>query len=157
MSEFNENRESPMDNNGIVPPGGNPAAPAQKPLTAWPPLRIGMVVAAALLILAVFLPYASASVFGASFSVSLIEGGDGIFFIAIAVVGIVFTLLNKQLVEMICGIAACLLSLFELISWKTQLGDLSDMVSKGFGFYLMFIASIAMLVIGILRFMQSKK
>ena len=157
MSELNESRENPMDDNNIARAGGDPAAPARKKPAGWTLLRIGMAVAAALLIVAVFLPYASASVLGTSFSASLIDGSDGIFFIAIAIVSIIFTLLNKGLIEMICGVAACVLSLFELVSWNAQVGELSDIISKGSGFYLMLIASIAMLVIGILRLIQSRK
>lgn len=157
MSKICGNCGNTLNDNDVVCANCGAAAPVQKKAAGWTPLRICMVVAAALLILAVFLPFASTSVFGTTFSVSLIEGSDGVFFIVIAAVAIVFTLLNKCLVEMICGIAACVLSIFELISWNTQVGELSGVISKGFGFFLMFIASIAMLVVGILRFMQSKK
>lgn len=106
-------------------------------------------VSSAIMIIMTFLPYASVEFMGMSESVSLTsEGGDGIFFIIIALLGIVFGLLSNKKALIVVGGIACALMLFEVISFADfadEMGAYSDFLSKGIGFWLMILSSVGLL------------
>ena len=54
------------------------------------------VASSVLMILGVFLPFATASVLGVTSSQTLIDGGDGWFFLGIAIIAIILGLLGKK-------------------------------------------------------------
>lgn len=107
-------------------------------------------VSGAVMFIMVFLPYVTVQVWGMSESQSLIKGGDGFFFIVIAVAGIITGLMGKEKPMIIVGGIACALALFEIFSFSDAIKDiaawgLEDMVKRGIGFYLMILSAIGLL------------
>lgn len=104
------------------------------------------IVAGVLAILCTFLPYVKASFLGLSESESLIGGGDGVFFIILGILAIVFSVLNKEKIFIGVAVATCLLTIFEIVDFNNQVDEniLGDIIEKGFGYYLMIIAAIVM-------------
>lgn len=121
------------------------------------------IIAGAVIAISVFLPCAKISVWGMSISVKFMDGSDGYIFLALAIAGIVLSVLGKDLIVLILGAASTLISIYEIVNFNNLLGnldsdffDLSDLVSKGIGFYLLIIGSIALLVAGILPLLNKK-
>ena len=120
-------------------------------------LKIGILAASALMILSTVLP--CYKVMGYSISLLLTDGsgmGDGVFFVAIAALCIVFLFMKKVLFELVAGTAGLLLALYEL-SQSGQLAAYGSLVSKGIGFYLMVLSGIALCALCALHFLQDKK
>ena len=122
---------------------------------------IGIVASIAVL-LAVFLPFASIDIFGTKESVSLIDGSDGILFIIIAVAGAVFSVLNLNIVVIIAGAISTVFFFIENANLSgsdadelTQLA--ASMIQKEFGYYLLIIGSIGLIVAGLVGFVLKKK
>ncbi len=107
-------------------------------------INIFALVASGVLAVAMFLPYVS--FWGAS--ASLIDG-DGIFFLIAAALGVVGALVKKNIPVIIAGLAACVLSCIEIVSfWHHEFGDV---YTKGIGYYLMIIGSVFLLVSGFIK------
>ena len=107
-------------------------------------------VSCAVMIIMVFLPYVTVSLWGMSESQSLIKGGDGIFFIIVAIAGVITGLMGKEKPMIIVGAIACVLALFEIINFSNSMKDIAaygmdDLVKKGIGFWLMILSSIGLL------------
>lgn len=166
MARFCKNCGTPLNDGATVcgkcgapvgaAPGGSPVHPAPSAIGS-DKLKLGVLIASAVVILSTFLPYATVSLFGFSESVSLLEGGDGWFFIAASAVAIVGVLINKPILPLVGGVITALISLFEIVDMKTQLGDYSSMVDMSMGFYLSLVGSIALAVLGVLVFLNAKK
>ena len=120
-------------------------------------LKLGILVASVLMIIATVLP--CYKVLGISISLLFTDGsgmGDGIFFVAIAALCIAFLFTKKVLFELIASVAGLLLAFYQ-ISQSGQLNAYGSLVAKGSGFYLMIISSIVLCVFCVLHFLQDKK
>lgn len=104
-----------------------------------------VLIGAAAMILACFLPYASVSVFDYKESVSLFDGSDGWFFMGVAVLVAVFTLIKKWGPQLVFSVIGAALMLYEISDTSDELEVLGDLVSHGFGYYLLILSAIAML------------
>ncbi len=108
---------------------------------------------AVLMLISLFLPYLTVKVLGISSSVSFMSSGAFHWLLAfIIILGSAFLAVTKQGLPMIiAGGVAVLFSILEGV------GNHTALASFGVGFYFMLIASIAILVGGILQFLADKK
>ena len=107
------------------------------------------IVSSVIMFIMTFLPYATLEFMGMSESITLTtDGGDGIFFIIIALLGLFLGLLGNKKGLIVVGIIACALTLFEVIDFANiadEMGAYSDMLSRGIGFWLMILSSAGLL------------
>lgn len=110
------------------------------------------------MILGVFLPFATASVLGVTSSQTLIDGGDGWFFLGIAIIAIILGLLGKNTGVLAMGIIAVLLIIFEIndLSKIAQKNEFGYLLERGSGFYLMLLSTIGLTIAGIYGKMTSR-
>lgn len=135
-------------------------------------IRIGIIIASVLLALSTVLPYVkvkeSLSWVTGTESISLlyVDGqlGDGIFFLLLAILIIVFSCLKKKIPVLICSVLTVFLYIFEIMQFKKQyddvLGfkiDIWDYMTKGAGYHLLGISAILLLVLSIVYFVTYKK
>ena len=113
------------------------------------------VASSVLMILGVFLPFATASVFGVTSSQTLIDGGDGWFFLGLA---IILGLLGKNTGVLAMGIIAVLLIIFEIndLSKIAQENEFGYLLERGSGFYLTLLSTIGLTIAGIYGKMTSR-
>ena len=123
-------------------------------------MNIYGIIASALILLSVFLPFVSVDFFGTKMSVSLLDGSDGILFIIIAIVGAVVSVLGKNIIVIITGAVS---TLFFFIENANLSGDddyyselASSMLQKGPGYFFLLIGSLGLLIAGIVVFVQKK-
>ena len=116
------------------------------------------VASSVLMILGVFLPFATASVLGVTSSQTLIDGGDGWFFLGIAIIAIILGLLGKNTGVLAMGIIAVLLIIFEIndLSKIAQENEFGYLLERGSGFYLMLLSTIGLTIAGIYGKMTSR-
>lgn len=117
-------------------------------------LKIGVLVAGVLMIVSTLLPYVS--VFGFSISLLLADGStvaDGIFFVILAALCIVFALMDKAIPMLAASAAAVILWIYEM----SQMSQFGALVSKGAGYYLLAVSAIALLVLSILCLLTGRK
>ena len=116
------------------------------------------VASSVLMILGVFLPFATASVFGVTSSQTLIDGGDGWFFLGIAIIAIILGLLGKNTGVLAMGIIAVLLIIFEIndLSKIAQENEFGYLLERGSGFYLTLLSTIGLTIAGIYGKMTSR-
>lgn len=134
-------------------------------------LRAGIAAASLLMALSTFLPYLKMNSEMARYSgirsINLVhpagQFGDGVIFIILAVLALVFLYLKKNLPVLVCGIVPFLMYCYELVQIKRQdaqlLGssiNMYDYMSKGSGFYLLSLSVIALLALSVLFFMQGR-
>lgn len=116
--------------------------------------KIGILVASVIMILSTFLPFVS--VLGYQLSLLFADGSqmaDGIILVVLAALCIVFTLINKRILVLVCSALAFVMSIYEM----TQLDQFGSLVSKGIGYWLLLLSAIALLVLAILNFVPSRK
>ena len=117
--------------------------------------NLGAVVFSIIMFIMIFFPFgiASCDVLELSIAESLSAGKDGIYFIIIAICGVIAGLLdNKKGIIAIGGIA-CAVTLFEVINFvdvanefKNTYGAYYDInLKRGIGFWLMIIASVGLI------------
>lgn len=140
-------------------------------------LKTGIVIASLLMALATALPY---MVFSKEFShlvgarsFSMLNAGkvagnggmgDGIIFIILAVMMLVFLYLKKNTPVLVCGIIPFLMYCYEVAQIKKQneylFGrqniDMYDYMSKGAGFYLLTVSVAALLMLSVLFFLKNR-
>lgn len=131
--------------------------PAGMSVNVKSPLTLGMLIAGAVVILSTFLPYVSVSLFGYTQSQSLLNGGDGVFFIVLAAAAMVLAVLNKPTIAMVCSVITGALSIFELTDANSKLGDYSALVDKGAGCYLNLLGGVALAAISVVWFLSARK
>ena len=124
-------------------------------------LKIAIYVASALLVIGVFFPSFSVSFLGFKMSMNFIyyDGKvlDGIVFLILGAVSLVFAFLGKNLPNLICGGLAFLFWIFEISNIKKELGQFSDMLQYEIGFWLVTLAVFALLGASIATFVMNKK
>ena len=121
-------------------------------------LNVFAVVSASVFIISIFLPYVSVSLLGARAEKSLMDGGDGVFFIAIGAVMLLFSLIKREVPSLIFGIIATGLVFFE--SYYTfHLSDYKykELLSKEMGYYLLLFSSLAFVVACIYGIVKRQK
>ena len=116
--------------------------------------NIGAVIMAAVFGASAFLPYLSVTIFGSSSSVDLFNNGkgDGVFILALAAIALIFALCGLNLIVVIIGISGVGLAIFEAVNFNNLLEkqyQYAQFIRKDFGFYLMFVGAIGILVAGI--------
>lgn len=119
--------------------------------------NIYAIVCAAILAFSTLLPLASVSFLGTSVSRSLMDGGDGWFFLIVAVIAVVFSIKNINIGVIVMGVISIILMIVEMSSFGDLDAEYADLVSKGAGYYLMILGSIGLLVSGIVKFVMDKK
>jgi hypothetical protein len=138
-------------------------ATVNAPVSTKSKLNIYGLIASIVIILSTFLPFISVSFFGTKASKSLIDG-DGVFFIIIAAVGILFSILGKNIIVTIAGILSTILFFIENSSMTSSLdsddtwGELAkSLIQKEFGYYLLAIGSIGLIIAGIVGIVLKQK
>lgn len=134
-------------------------------------LRTGIAAASLLMALATFLPYMKMNKemtrYSGLRSINLVhpagQFGDGIVFIILAILMLVFLYLKKNTPVLVCGIVPFLMYCYEVSLLKKQdsqlLGsqiNMYDYMSKGSGFYLLSFSVIALLALSVLFYMQNR-
>lgn len=107
-------------------------------------------------IISVCLPFASATFFGTSVTYRYIDG-DGIFVIIIGIIAIIVSFLNKGIILIVLGVLDFLLFIYYSHSINSLLNsnlsksyfNMSNLLAKGAGYYLMPVGAILMICAGI--------
>ena len=87
------------------------------------------------------------------------ELGEGVFLIIFGTLGIIFGALRIKIGAQVAGILSFILCCYEMYNMAIiyeELGGLSGLISRGAGFYLLILSSIALLVLSILNFVFKK-
>lgn len=158
MSRFCKNCGSELDPGvKICPKCGAVAVDTPSTNSNASIFKLGIIISGAVLILSSFLPYVSVSVFGFSQSQSLIDGGDGFFFIALGIAAIVGAVMKLTRPTLIIGAVAAVFSVYEMINANSVLGDYAAFIDKGMGYYLNLISAIVLVVFCVLAALAEKK
>ncbi|SEA08016.1 zinc-ribbon domain-containing protein [Oribacterium sp. KHPX15] len=110
-------------------------------------------------ILSCFLPYVSASVFGYEQSQTLINGGDGWFFIVISAAILIVLHLHKYIVFYVLAGLGVALNIFEVTHTSNILAEAdiySGFIHKGSGYYILILGSILLVAGVVLTFLRKK-
>ena len=115
--------------------------------------------------LSAFLPYISVSFLGSSMSKSLMDGGDGYFLIAIAVIAIICCSSEKYIPAVIMGLASFALFFVENNSITTSLKSadrtsaalVKSMIQNSAGYYCLLIGSVALILFAILAYKEKRE
>ena len=113
------------------------------------------ILTAVLSIIATFLPFITISFFGTTFQKSYFDG-DGKIIVIIAIIAIIFSFLKKKTAVIICAIINLSILIYDTFNITSFAGQneatneiVSSMIIKGPGYYLLYIASIGLVVAGI--------
>ncbi len=101
------------------------------------------------LVISVFLPFATASGYGVSATAALIDGTDGKVVIVIAIVAAVFAFINKKKLLLTIGGVACGYSLLEFKSFADNEKPGIEL-TKEIGLWVLIIGAIILVVAGVL-------
>ena len=112
---------------------------------------------AAALALGAFLPFVSISFFGMKNSVSLIDGGDGILFIILAVIVAALSMFGKNIGVTVTGILSVALALFEANHIKNNDSEYAALINREAGYYLLILGAIVILGAGIYGIISNRK
>ena len=112
---------------------------------------------AAGLALGAFLPFVSISFFGMKNSVSLIDGGDGIFFIILAVIAVALAMFGKNVGVTVTGVLSVALALFEANNIKNNDSEYAAFINREAGYYLLILGAIVILGAGIYGIISNRK
>lgn len=116
-------------------------------------MNIFRIIASAVVIIAIFMPYVSA--FG--FSETLLDGGDGYFFLGFAIAAIIFDALKKSMPAFILSIVTLAFAIYEAINASSINSKAFGLLQYNAGFYFLIIGAIAMVVTGPIYNSISKK
>lgn len=119
--------------------------------------HFGVMIGNAILILSLFLPFASVSVWGIKGSVKLFDGGDGWVFLvaALIVTGLLF--LKKEVLNIVLASIQFVLVLFEASNGRDVVSGYSSSAKFGAGYYLLIFGGIIALAGAILGKILNKK
>ncbi len=121
---------------------------------------VGLIGAGSLLI-SLFLPYVSIQIFGTKVDAALINKPDGVIFLGLVVITLLAIYFNLRIGYMIISLFSFGLGILEynmmMDNAKNGELDISALISKEPGFYLMFAAFIALLVSSIARMAKGKE
>ncbi|MCR5428308.1 MAG: zinc ribbon domain-containing protein [Lachnospiraceae bacterium] len=116
------------------------------------------IIASVLIGISVFMPFASASIFGTTISTALIDGVDGVIILIIAAAALLFSIFGLNIPVIVMG-AISVVCFFIDSSALDKDADhlLQSMIQKGSGYYLMIIAAFALTIAGIIGLLSKKK
>jgi len=119
------------------------------------------ILASAILIVAMVVPFVSIQFLGEKLDVSLLKGtgdgyGDGIYFIGIAIISLILSLFRFQFGVIASGISALVLSIIKSQNFS-EIGYSSSLIHKEIGYYLMFLGSILIILAGIYGLITKRK
>lgn len=119
--------------------------------------HFGVMIGNAILILSLFLPFASVSAWGIKGSVKLFDGGDGWVFLvaALIVTGLLF--LKKEVLNIVLASIQFVLVLFEASNGRDVVSGYSSLAKFGAGYYLLIFGGIIALAGAILGKILNKK
>lgn len=107
------------------------------------------IIASALIVLSMFLPFVSISFFGYTQSISLSSNGsDWLFFVALALACLLCTITKKWIPHLIFSIIVIIFIFMEMNTITDS--EISNMVVMGIGFYVLIIGAICNIVSPIL-------
>lgn len=168
MARFCKNCGNPMaDNAPFCNRCGAPVSGAPGPVGYRPAgtssnadmFKLGVLIAAAVVIVATFLPYYS--VYGTSLSLMGEESGrTGLYFITVAVIGAVGVLIRDPMLALIGNVLPAVYMFFVMFVISSALGMMgasSSDLPHGYGYWILLIATIAQAVLGVLYYMEEKK
>lgn len=108
-------------------------------------VRIAGIASAVIFAMGALFPFVSMEFFVTKMSKSLINTSDGIFFILDAVLFAVTMFLSEKISLYICAATAVILTIADTQSFfGSNTAELSDVVTKGFGFYCVIIGAVLM-------------
>lgn len=119
--------------------------------------HFGVMIGNAILILSLFLPFASVSAWGIKGSVKLFDGGDGWVFLvaALIVTGLLF--LHKEVLNIVLASIQFVSVLFEASNGRDVVSGYSSLAKFGAGYYLLIFGGIIALAGAILGKILNKK
>ncbi len=124
-------------------------------------INIFGIIAAAVVVLSVFLPFIELTARRSHDSASLINGSDGIIFLVVAAIAAVFSLVGLNIGTLCTGVVSLGLSVFEVIYSfnykKSELDMLSAKIHGKIGMYINLIGSILIIVAAIIGMTMREK
>lgn len=115
-------------------------------------INIIRIIASVILSLSVFLPYVTS--FGKS--KALIQG-DGTIFIALVIATIICDIAKKNILALVLSIVTLVITIYEVIHTMNIISDSYGLINYGFGFYLLIIGTIGMVIAAPLMKVINKK
>jgi hypothetical protein len=122
-------------------------------------INVFAIIFAVILAISTILPLGKASFLGTSAEKSLMDGGDGWFFLIVAIIALVFALKNLNVGVTVVGVIGLILMFVEVTSFADAVSssEYGYLLQKGSGYYLMVIGVIGVLVSGIVKLVLDKK
>ena len=122
--------------------------------------RLVIIISSAVMMISTILPYARVELFGQgyTFNFLIIEGqfGDGIFFVVLGTLAILFAAIQKKIPLLIIAILLLLIFIYELVHALDVKNTYGDVLHFKIGFYLVRIASLAVIGACICYFITKK-
>lgn len=116
------------------------------------------VVASILLAISVFVPSVSIEFFGIKTTEAFIQSKDGMYFIILAIAGLVLSFLEYDQVMLIIGAFSCIRCVMEYFGIKKNIpSEYHDYLNYEIGFYLAVIASVLLIVSVFVKKLIQKK
>ncbi len=151
MTETDEFRQS--DKLTVEAPD---AAAPHKSLLVKPNLLA--IIAGVVICISVFLPFVNIDIFGYSLDGSLMDGTDGMIFIVVAAIGMLFAVLGVNFAVAITGAVSVVMFLIENSALKDDLYYMTTQpAARQSGFYLLIAGCILMAVAGIIGMLLKKR
>lgn len=101
------------------------------------------------------LPYGKVSVWGFSSSVSLMDGGDGWFFLVLGVFALLMAALNKNVGVVVFGVISVGLAIFEMADFADKrASEYGVFLDKGIGYYGMIVGAVGIFAAGIYKLIK---
>lgn len=110
----------------------------------------------ALMLIAVFLPFATVKFFGLEQSVSFVEGWEGKFILALSVVSGLLLWFKKEKYSLISTGIILLLDIYAMINLKSQLKGFSSLAHLGIGPWFILIGVVAAAGVVVLQILEEK-
>ena len=110
----------------------------------------------ALMLIAVFLPFATVKFFGLEQSVSFVEGWEGKFILALSVVSGLLLWFKKEKYSLISTGIIFLLDIYAMINLKSQLKGFSSLAHLGIGPWFILIGVVAAAGVVVLQILEEK-
>ena len=116
------------------------------------------IAAGVMIAIAVFLPFVKVELFGYEVAGSLMDGTDGVIFLAVAAIGMLFALLGINIAVAITGAVSIVLFLIENSALKDDLYAIaSKLAVRMTGYYLLLAGCIVMLLSGLVGMLLKKR
>lgn len=116
------------------------------------------IVAGVLIAIAVFLPFVKVEMFGYEIDGSLMDGTDGVIFMVVAAIGMLFALLGINLAVAITGAVSIVLFFIENSALNDDLYAMASQVAVRLnGYYLLLAGCILMLLGGLVGMVLKKR